>query len=349
MAAVISTKISDKYRHVNFNNWLYKLASPLYALWFEKSSSYICKKNNLSKMAEEYLIKVRWSRFLANKFLAEKKYLSHTSIDSHNIKKSDTLYIIGTGGSINDISNDEWNEIKKHDSIGLNFFFIHDFKPTLYMVELNHTSLMIDLMEKKLFNVTNETPVYVNIQHVLRCSSYEKVFSIDNAIKPNAFYYSPAYCLLPQDEVLCAEIAPLLLRTYYHKWLLNNSSNLDTAICMAYQRGYKNIKLVGVDLDNNKYFWDAPSGGCYLKENYILARAAFEMARDNNQKTEGFHLKEDVHLTEDKEHLKKFNKISISEYLRLVCKHVLEKENIKLTVCNPKSKLATVIPYTPIV
>ena len=53
-----------------------------------------------------------------------------TEVDLHTYKRSDTLIVLGSGASINDISPERWKAIARHDSVGFNFWPIHPFVPT---------------------------------------------------------------------------------------------------------------------------------------------------------------------------------------------------------------------------
>ncbi|MGV6851496.1 MAG: hypothetical protein ACWA5R_04850, partial [bacterium] len=51
------------------------------------------------------------------------------------IKSSDTLCILGSGASINQLNNDSLQFIKQNDSIGFNFWLLHNVVPDLYVFE----------------------------------------------------------------------------------------------------------------------------------------------------------------------------------------------------------------------
>ena len=58
---------------------------------------------------------------------------------------SDTVFILATGSSINGYPDSHWKTIEAHDSIGLNFFLLHDHVPTYYVMEKvlsNHRALL---------------------------------------------------------------------------------------------------------------------------------------------------------------------------------------------------------------
>src|SRR5271166_450448 len=51
------------------------------------------------------------------------------SVDLTRMRSSDTLFILGSAQSINQISAERWEIIGKHDSVGINFWPVHSFVP----------------------------------------------------------------------------------------------------------------------------------------------------------------------------------------------------------------------------
>jgi len=51
------------------------------------------------------------------------------------IKNSDTVFLLGSGPSINAIPKEKWSAIAKHDSMACNFWLFHKFVPTFYFYE----------------------------------------------------------------------------------------------------------------------------------------------------------------------------------------------------------------------
>ena len=54
-------------------------------------------------------------------------------IDLTAYKRSDTLFVLGSGPSINRIPQERWRAIAAHDSVGFNFWPYHPFVPTFYL------------------------------------------------------------------------------------------------------------------------------------------------------------------------------------------------------------------------
>ena len=47
-------------------------------------------------------------------------------------KKTDRIYILGSGRSIMNVSKKEWKHIEEYDTIGFNHWYVHKHKPTFY-------------------------------------------------------------------------------------------------------------------------------------------------------------------------------------------------------------------------
>ncbi len=57
------------------------------------------------------------------------------TLDLSRVKSSDTVFVLGSGWSINEISDQHWEVVGRHDSIALNFWPVHHFVPRLYLFE----------------------------------------------------------------------------------------------------------------------------------------------------------------------------------------------------------------------
>ena len=119
--------------------------------------------NNIPRL---YLRRKELQVMLKAKILAYKHGVN--TIDNLNVqeyKKSDTIFIMGSGSSINTISEDQWNIISKNDSLGLNFWIIHDFIPTFYCYEEpnisgNRKKIFYDILNKKK-ELLSESPIII--------------------------------------------------------------------------------------------------------------------------------------------------------------------------------------------
>jgi len=81
------------------------------------------------------------------------------SVQQH--KKSDTLFILGSGPSINLITESEWAHIREHDSVGFNWWMAHDFVPSFYLLQFVKAEALLNLARDR-------SSAYKNVPLLLR-------------------------------------------------------------------------------------------------------------------------------------------------------------------------------------
>jgi hypothetical protein len=173
-------------------------------------------------------------------------------------KNSDTLFILGSGSSINQISEKQWNQIEQHDSIGYNFWLVHDFIPDYYKFELDlskkneRTSFFYQIFDEKWDDYKNKTIIYNHFNFKKEVPKQILCKMVDNQI------YYPKYIYLPgKDE----ESFHLGMKYFNKLWLresylFSKRGSITMLISFALYSGYKKIILCGIDLNNTDYFYD---------------------------------------------------------------------------------------------
>lgn len=73
--------------------------------------------------------------------LGARRTLVGASYFRRRLKGSDTLFILAPGHSITRLSSDAFKHIAGYDSVGINSFVVHDFKPTFALLETHPRSL----------------------------------------------------------------------------------------------------------------------------------------------------------------------------------------------------------------
>ena len=277
---------------------------------------------------------VLWEHFLAWRYQSgAKKINGNLIVPLPWKKKSDKLVILGCGSSINDVSNEEWAAIKAVDSIGVNYFYFHDFVPTAHFIELGKSEVAYECVHRYLLNnESRNEPVFMQIRHlfnsgrVLKCKA-ERVS-----------LYSPV--TMPTRNI---NVINSYLQKYYfgNKRLIHHCSTLDCVVNFAVQAGYKEILLVGVDLSNSKYFWDDhPSNDKYkdavsaCQEDYAAANWSLD--------------KQSIHATADEELNKSMKCLSLIDYMGVLNNSAFKDLGIVISVANPNSLLTQVFNHADI-
>ena len=271
---------------------------------------------------------LKWN-FLNNHFY---KYLYENFVDFYNAKKkinsiykntiittsdlkmkkrSDMLFIFGTGSSLKKISKKNWGKIAKFDTLGINntillkkINFTYQINRELYISNKKKIKNQVEIIKSNKF-LKNTVFLF---PYGLTCSYTNWVFSIGNWDKKSVFY------LFKTNIIYKLPLGSL------ETGLIHKKGTLTDAISFGYFMGYKKIILVGVDLYDRRYF--------YTTENKTSIALGENVDIDNFGKTAG-----DNHQTVD-------NGIVI---LVRKWKFYLNKNNVQLLIYNKKSLLSKVL------
>jgi len=186
------------------------------------------------------------------------KPLTRSKIEK--FKTSKTLFILGCGSSINKITKKQWDIIKDADSIGLNFWLLHDFVPSFLRFELPSNS------------TPNRRKTFLNVLSVKYEKYKDKLILYDkqdNTAMPTLsnndpeysnWYYPPSIVVPGKTKSSIKKSLKLLKlfsRINSNRFLLPyKRGSLTTLLSLAHYMNYENVVLCGVDLYNTDYFFD---------------------------------------------------------------------------------------------
>jgi hypothetical protein len=186
-----------------------------------------------------------WARDRVNR----RRYGSLTESGARAARRSERVFIFGSGASLNDISEQEWESIAEHDTFGFNAFY-------------NQEWVRVDF-------------------HLIRGGTYGALFpaaraeELREAVDGNERYAETIFVL--QDDylghyanfVVGRGYLPRRQRLFRYRTLFgvgppsrsfadgirHAPGTLVDAVNVAYCLGWKEIVLVGVDLYDSRYFW----------------------------------------------------------------------------------------------
>lgn len=171
-------------------------------------------------------------------------------------KKSDDLYVLGSGSSINEIKN--WDAVGKGDSIGFNFWMLHDFVPDYYFLEAPRDDYNLGVMQKVLLD---KKDFYKNVFLVVKQRARSEI--IEKTLKEagltffkKRFHSFGAGC---KEDLLKCIIQYKRSRVndiFIHS---QGVASVELIVVVGWLMGYKTITLCGVDLNNTNYFYESPS------------------------------------------------------------------------------------------
>jgi len=182
--------------------------------------------------------------------------LSHLMVNDY--KSSDTIFILGSGDSVNHLTQEQWEIIKTHDSLGINFWLIHEFVPTYYMFEptknIERMNVLLELFALKKTQYQQTPIILKNIEYGFLHFDQFPASLLSNLYIPyklnipgsNSFTFKKSL-----QSILFLNLNQI------NNLLLMKTASLSMAISFAFFSGYKKIIFCGVDLNNTKYFYEA--------------------------------------------------------------------------------------------
>jgi hypothetical protein len=180
-------------------------------------------------------------------------------------KTSDTIFILASGSSISSYSKKHWDIIKRHDSIGFNFWPVHDFIPTYYQVEIPQAGL--DRAAKLAKIMSFKQKAYQNVPIIIKTtqitpSRRDSFFqNLNDNYLPNVYVSKVIPIPGLTIETQRKSIGLLNWLGYFDAGKRFNSvsswaSSVSDLLHIAVKFGYKNIVLCGVDLNDSRYFYE---------------------------------------------------------------------------------------------
>ena len=193
--------------------------------------------------------------YLFIKFLIINKFTFHFPIKMKSIKKSDTLLILGSGSTINQLSTEQAKKLNNYDIAGLSYSIFYSLKINFFFFE-SPTHKEIDTLEEFKNKIIPRTKLLYKNQSIesLIWKNPENTFfkKFINSMD----YKNIIVChILADSKKTITQIVKIIeylkLNRYF---LLQKRGSLFSIIMFAKLLGYKKVIFSGVDLINNKYF-----------------------------------------------------------------------------------------------
>jgi hypothetical protein len=198
----------------------------------------------------------RWNVALVDSLLRDRvnrrAYVGLSEAQACAARRSDTVFVFGSGASLNDIAPSEWEAIAEHDTFGFNAFYHQQWVRVDFHLIRGGTygSLSPVARAEELRGALRSNPRYAETIFVLQDDylGHYANFVVGRSYLPTAarlFRYRTAFGVGPASRTFAEGIrhAPGTL--------------VDVVNC-AYCLGWKEIVLVGVDLYDSRYFWLPP-------------------------------------------------------------------------------------------
>jgi hypothetical protein len=186
------------------------------------------------------------------------------TLDLASLRSSDTLFILGSAQSINQIPAERWQVIGRHDSVGINFWPAHPFVPRFYHFE-NVTYDEHPAMYESLRDLlARRAEAYINtvkiITEVAPTGNRQLVFEIPDGMRRQLYLgFSMPVVARNEEEFrsgirFMASIGAFISRRSTI-WLFKYGGSVIGMLTLAVLMGYKHVVLCGVDLNQQTYFY----------------------------------------------------------------------------------------------
>jgi hypothetical protein len=166
-------------------------------------------------------------------------------------KKSDTIFVLGSGESINDIPKKDWDHIAKYDSFGLNWWPLHWFVPTFYYSNFPTHKVHFKYFRSIIGGKTTkyrDTIFFVSGNRAVRRGIHPRIL-------PDFFRYMPLLCFYEYEEPVRLKKGELFSEESF-KNKIYYRGGLSLVLDLINKMSYKNIVLLGVDLTKSNHFYD---------------------------------------------------------------------------------------------
>lgn len=238
--------------------------------------------------------------------------------------ESNTLFILGSGPSINNIDEKEWGIIKSKDTWGFNFWFCHDFIPKKYFLQspisnLNspeHLLALDNMMTKMLIDKREK---YDKVKFFLRGDGVNNHEFHETKIGKTFFAHGFDYSFLPELIVSSKSRIPpkKIIRKLYLAGFFSKKnklmpipkfgSTITELISFGLINGYKKIVLCGIDMNDGGHFYDSEK--YHKKYSYLGVLSA-----KNKQKIVHEHMDKKARKYSNKDYIVELNSLAMEKF-----------------------------------
>jgi len=216
----------------------YKLPTPLYKLveWYSPDLWF------------RYLtVREALQQLLANR---SNRYRIFTHQEILKRKKSDTLFICGSSGHLDEIDEAMWDKIDEHDTLALNYFIYHKFVPTYFALNYGRNRSVNTYLEAL---IKNRNKDYENT--IFLIGSRKRRRGVHPRIMPQFFADNPKVTFfLHPKSVRVPVFRPFSREDFNKSMFYRGSLNLYLYIARLFE--YRKIVLVGCEMDSGVPFYE---------------------------------------------------------------------------------------------
>ena len=181
---------------------------------------------------------------------------------------SDTVFILGSGSSVNRLPSQFFDHIHQHESIGINFWPIHPFPPKTLATETDNVPGPPSKATEFLSLKIGQPPLLGTVSSILTLRppfppNKNRLYRLPSETATKSLLYGRANMITRSEDNLVLDLE----RTIKSLWgkkrvtaLPDNGSSVVRMTFLALAHGFSKIVWVGVDQDGRGYFWSQGGG-----------------------------------------------------------------------------------------
>lgn len=284
-----------------------------------------------ASLGPRLLVAHQWLRRLEKAGVGQR--LSSLPVQDH--QTSNTIFVFGTGASINQYPAEWWDVIQRHDSIGMNFFLLHHHVPTFHVMETVN-----GIRRQLLYSRYVERGDYKGVPLLLKtqlsnlsprrvADRVQKISTLHPQVQSNV--YLSLDLLAAGRDIGDMETAYRLserlgLWTPRERFLMltKRRGSVSYIINFAVRAGYRNIVLCGIDLNQSEHFFES--------QRRELESAGLPVPQKPDEGP--------IHETNDPAK----DPVTISHVITCLKQNILDPAGVSLTVASASSALYPEIP-----
>lgn len=181
-------------------------------------------------------------------------------------RKSDTLFVLGSGPSINELGPDEWRYMKSCDTIAFNNFIAHDFVPDIYVAQRGKSDRATPNFVE-CFN--NRCKAYSDTKFILRGDTINNFSAHEHpgyeqfmrSISERAFFGAEVFIQsdTAHNPVVLLEALESASLGISSNLLFKAGATVPLIHVLGAQLGFKSVVFLGIDMNDATHFYDDPT------------------------------------------------------------------------------------------
>ncbi|MGZ5280758.1 MAG: hypothetical protein ACXWEY_00620 [Bacteroidia bacterium] len=223
-----------------------------------------------------------------------KKNFKLSDIRKLKYNSSKTLFLLGSGPSINELKSEHWELIKENDSWGFNLWHIHDFVPNVYFGQVGALSLQSQVMENAMLK---KQDIYKNATIILRGAVFNKLKFHESSFGRlllqnfNNVIPLPEYVIHSNCNIQPETYLNILHDTGFFRYenfdypIPKFGATIGLLLSLAIKLGYKKIVLCGVDMLNNDHFYHDEKYSANDEDIHELTKRDSSLINANSDRT----------------------------------------------------------------